>query len=50
MYQTGLEPAIVGFYRAVAFHLLEFPRSIAVVPCYYQSDHSFAEGTPWRVA
>jgi hypothetical protein len=50
IYQTGLEPAIVGFYRAVVHHLLEFPRSIAVVPCYYQGDHSFAEGTPWRVA
>jgi hypothetical protein len=50
MYQTGLEPAIVGFYRAVVHHLLEFPRSIAVVPCYYQGDRSFAEGTPWSVA
>lgn len=50
MYQTGLEPAIIGFYRAVVWHLLEYPRSIAVVPYYYQGNHSFAEGTPWRVA
>ena len=36
MYQTGFEPAVVGFYRALTDHLLEFPRSVAVQPMYYQ--------------
>lgn len=36
MYQTGLEPAIVGFYRAVAVHLLEYPGSLSVIPVYFQ--------------
>ena len=37
MYQTGLEPAIVGFYRAVAHQLLEYPGSLSVVPMFYQA-------------
>lgn len=36
MYQTGLEPAIVGFYRAVVDHLLAHPHSLAVLPMYFQ--------------
>lgn len=37
MFQTGLETAIVGFYRAVALHLLEHPGSLWVVPMYHQA-------------
>ena len=48
MYQTGLQPAIMGFYRAVTCHLIEHPKSIAVVPYYYQGEEDFAEGTTWR--
>jgi len=36
MYQTGLEPAIVGFYRAVVDHLREHPGSLTVLPMYFQ--------------
>lgn len=36
MYQTGLEPAIVGFYRAVTTHLLAHPGSLTVTPMYFQ--------------
>ena len=36
MYQSGLETAVVGFYRAVTDHLLEFPRSVAIQPMYFQ--------------
>lgn len=36
MYQTGLEPAIVGFYRAVTDHLLEHPGTLVVLPMYFQ--------------
>ncbi|CCI52743.1 hypothetical protein [Nostocoides jenkinsii] len=35
MYQTGLETAIVGFYRALTSHLLMFPGSVSVQPMYY---------------
>ena len=36
LYQTGLETAVVGFYRAVVHQLLEEPGSVAVVPWYFQ--------------
>lgn len=35
IYQTGLDTAIVGFYRAVVMHLLDYPRSLAVIPMFY---------------
>lgn len=47
LYQTGLETAIIGFYRALTLQLLERPGSIAVVPCYYCKDGDFSEGTVW---
>jgi hypothetical protein len=60
MYQTGLETAVVGFYRALVDHLLDRPRSVAVVPMYFRRERqarrsvagsaqesTFAEGTPW---
>ncbi|MDQ6948619.1 MAG: hypothetical protein M3256_20765, partial [Actinomycetota bacterium] len=36
MYQTGLETAIVGFYRAVTQHLIDHPGSLTVLPMYYR--------------
>ncbi|WP_206487890.1 hypothetical protein [Rhodococcus sp. KRD162] len=35
MYQTGLETAVVGFYRALTTHLMMFPGSVSVQPMYY---------------
>jgi hypothetical protein len=35
IFQTGLETAIVGFYRAVTEFLLEHPGSLEVVPRFY---------------
>lgn len=47
LYQTGFEPAVVGFYRALLHHLAEHPGSVAVAPHYYRSTGSFSKGTPW---
>lgn len=47
LYQTGFEPAVVGFYRALLHHLAEHPHSVAVAPHYYRSTGSFSKGTPW---
>lgn len=54
MYQTGLETAVVGFYRAVANYLLSHPGTLAVEPMYFASggkDNSapFRRGTPWTM-
>ncbi|MBQ1065216.1 hypothetical protein [Micromonospora sp. D75] len=65
LYQTGLETAVVGFYKALADHLLAHPRSVAVQPMYYdgaspagERDRSagitvdsapFRKGTPWTM-
>ncbi|WP_186780328.1 hypothetical protein [Streptomyces salinarius] len=48
IYQSGLEPAVVGFYRAVVDHLREQPGSLAVLPVFYRDDGPFGEGVPWR--
>src|SRR5690606_17292310 len=48
MYQTGLEPAIVGFYRAVTTHLLAHPGSVAVTPMYFQQRRREPEGPHGR--
>jgi hypothetical protein len=57
MHQTGLETAVVGFYRAVLTMLAELdhrPGALIVVPKYFQSgvgDESsphFSEGAPWQ--
>jgi hypothetical protein len=37
IFQTGLETAVLGFYRAVVHHLLEHPGSLWVVPMYHQT-------------
>lgn len=47
LYQTGFEPAVMGFYRALLHHLAEHPRSVAVTPHYYRSPGSFSKGTTW---
>lgn len=53
IYQTGLDAAIVGFYRAVARHLLSFPRSLVVVPMFHaragEGEATYLPGDPWRV-
>jgi hypothetical protein len=36
MYQTGLETAVVGFYRALVYHLLHHPGTVSVQPMYYE--------------
>lgn len=35
LFQTGLETAVVGFYRALTIHLLEHPGSVSVQPMYF---------------
>ncbi|MEV5090343.1 hypothetical protein AB0N18_20930 [Streptomyces griseoincarnatus] len=54
LYQTGLDCAVVGFYRAVTVHLLRHPGSVAVVPMFAATSQSggpdetvFYEGEPW---
>lgn len=37
LHQTGLDSAIVGFYRALTEHLREMPGSIVVVPHYFRA-------------
>ncbi len=62
MYQTGLETAVVGFYRALTEHLIEHPKSIAVVPMYFRRERNagrnvagstqestFAKGIAWAM-
>jgi hypothetical protein len=46
LYQTGFEPAVVGFYRAVVHHLSQYPGTVAVVPFYYNRG-SYQKGRPW---
>jgi hypothetical protein len=47
LYQTGLETAVMGFYRAVVHHLLARPGTISIVPHYFHGPGQFSEGTPW---
>lgn len=57
VYQTGLEPAVIGFYRAVTEHLIEKPGSVEVIPYYHQSrrgndnqehpEDDYRRGLPW---
>jgi len=46
MYQTGLQPAVTGFYRAVTQALIDYPGSICVVPKFFVGG-GFEEGIPW---
>lgn len=62
LYQTGLDSAIMGFYRALTERLHRFPGSVAVTPMYfrrpprvrkrrteagYEQETFFAEGATW---
>lgn len=47
MYQTGLETAVVGFYRAVTRHLIERPGTLAVSPHYFRGPGRFSMGSLW---
>jgi hypothetical protein len=58
LYQTGMEPVVVGFYRALTEHLLERPGTVSVIPMYFRQPAAgdasvretvFAEGTAWMV-
>jgi hypothetical protein len=58
IYQTGLDTAVVGFYRAVVDHLLKHPYSLSVVPMFYASGTGsagvsetarFRPGKPWTL-
>lgn len=58
IYQTGLETAVVGFYRAVVAFQLEHPGSLSVVPMFFASargragveeEARFERGRPWTV-
>lgn len=37
LYQTGLEPAVVGFYKALTCHLIDYPGSVAVQPMFFSN-------------
>jgi len=50
MYQTGFEPAVIGFYRAVIEHLAARPGTVAVRPYYFRGPGRFDEGTLWATA
>ena len=51
MYQTGLPPANVGFYRAVIdHHLQRAGHPVVVVPQYWQGAGRYSPGTTWRTA
>lgn len=54
LYQTGLDSAIVGFYRAVTVHLIAHPGSLAVIPMFAAVPRpgapdttQFRTGSPW---
>lgn len=50
LYQTGLEPAVVGFYRGlVDFLRLATPDSprVAIIPMYYRGEGLYAPGSMW---
>ena len=44
IFQTGLETAVVGFFRAVVEHLLQHPGTLEVVPMFYSSRSSGTSG------
>lgn len=51
LYQTGLPPAVVGFYRALVTHNRD-PRNnpVAVVPFYFAGDEPYAKSkAPWTI-
>jgi hypothetical protein len=50
MYQTGLDTAIVGFYRAVAERLAASDGAdLLVLPMYFRGEKPYEPGRAWRV-
>jgi hypothetical protein len=49
LFQTGFQPAVIGFYRALVEQLCEAPRAIAVWPQFHIHDSVFRPGLPWAV-
>lgn len=50
LYQTGLQPAIIGFYRALIEEVLEREDKdapIRVVPFFFRKSGHYAQGKPW---
>ncbi len=50
LYQTGLQPAIVGFYRALVEELVSRAEALSilqVVPFYYRGKSGYEEGKSW---
>jgi hypothetical protein len=43
IYQTGLDTAVVGFYRSVVDHMIEYPHSLSVVPMFFASSQQSSE-------
>jgi hypothetical protein len=53
LYHTGLEPAVLGFYRGVIevlcqLHAQKSERRLAVVPFYYRGGKNYRAGTIWQ--
>jgi hypothetical protein len=46
IFQTGLETAVVGFYRAVTEFLMEHPGSLEVVPRFYAAGRGKPAAVP----
>jgi len=49
LFQTGFQPAVIGFYRALVEQLREAPCSIAVSPQFHIHGSTFRPGLPWAV-
>lgn len=47
MFQTGLQPAVMGFYRSVVHALINHPGSIHVVPMFFVGEE-YEGGSPWQ--
>ncbi|TAK62946.1 MAG: hypothetical protein EPO24_04600 [Bacteroidetes bacterium] len=50
LYQTGLQPAVIGFYRALIEELIQrakLPPSLAVIPFYHRRKSGYQSGEAW---
>lgn len=51
LYQTGLQPAVIGFYRALVeelMHRADSPPSLEVIPHYFRRKTGYRPGQPWH--